>query len=140
MSPATFTLTSQMSFVPSNFLKYSGGTIGNDSTICRTHVTFLACFADKESRNFSTGPHRCEFCKRLSHAPIKVNIYVNPIQERIDGVCGGDYDSDGKLDMTVFRPSTGIWPMLQSSNGYYLDRFNEGESPVMVSDGKVELY
>lgn len=29
----------------------------------------------------------------------------------------GDYDNDGKIDNAVFRPSDGVWYILQSSNG-----------------------
>ncbi|MGI9056666.1 MAG: FG-GAP repeat domain-containing protein, partial [Pyrinomonadaceae bacterium] len=31
----------------------------------------------------------------------------------------GDYDGDGKADLSIFRPSTNTWWILQSSNGLY---------------------
>ncbi len=33
-----------------------------------------------------------------------------------DRAMRGDYDGDGKMDAAVFRPSTGVWYILQSSN------------------------
>jgi hypothetical protein len=30
----------------------------------------------------------------------------------------GDYDGDGKMDVVVFRPSTGAWFMRVSSTGF----------------------
>ena len=45
----------------------------------------------------------------------------------------GDYDGDGKMDIAVFRPSAGMWHILESSNGYYSDRFGAaGDMPVGV--------
>lgn len=34
-----------------------------------------------------------------------------------DRAMRGDYDGDGKMDAAVFRPSTGLWYISQSSNG-----------------------
>ncbi len=34
-----------------------------------------------------------------------------------DRAMRGDFDGDGKMDATVFRPSTGVWYILQSLNG-----------------------
>jgi hypothetical protein len=31
----------------------------------------------------------------------------------------GNYDADGKTDIAVFRPSTGLWYVLRSSDGTF---------------------
>jgi len=56
-----------------------------------------------------------------------------PWGESDDVPAPGDYDGDGKLDIAVFRPSTGMWHILQSSNGYYSERFgSDGDKPIGV--------
>jgi hypothetical protein len=43
----------------------------------------------------------------------------------------GDYDGDGKIDVAIWRPSTGIWHIRESSNGYYSALFGaDGDKPV----------
>jgi hypothetical protein len=32
----------------------------------------------------------------------------------------GDYDGDNRDDIGVFRPSTGVWYVIRSSNGSFL--------------------
>ncbi|MFN0278156.1 MAG: FG-GAP repeat domain-containing protein [Pyrinomonadaceae bacterium] len=56
-----------------------------------------------------------------------------PWGENGDVPVPGDYDGDGKLDIAVWRPATGMWHMLQSSNGYYSERFGaDGDTPVGI--------
>jgi hypothetical protein len=43
----------------------------------------------------------------------------------------GDYDGDGRMDVALWRPSDGMWHILQSSNGYFTTLFGaEGDVPV----------
>ena len=46
----------------------------------------------------------------------------------------GDYDGDGKTDVTVYRPSTGHWFILKSSTDYTLDDIYDwgelGDTPI----------
>jgi hypothetical protein len=54
-----------------------------------------------------------------------------PWGESSDVPAPGDYDGDGKMDIAVFRPSTGMWHILESSNGYYSELFGaDGDTPV----------
>ena len=56
-----------------------------------------------------------------------------PWGENGDIPVSGDYDGDEKLDIAVWRPGTGMWHMLQSSNGYYSELFGpDGDKPVGV--------
>ncbi len=43
----------------------------------------------------------------------------------------GDYDGDGKMDVAVWRASSGFWHILESSNGYFSQQFGAaGDTPV----------
>lgn len=61
-----------------------------------------------------------------------------------DVAANEDFDGDGKTDIAVFRPSTGTWFILQSSNGQVrIDAFGlNGDKPQPADyngDGKADL-
>jgi hypothetical protein len=44
--------------------------------------------------------------------------FANSIAFAPSGAPSGDFDGDGKSDITIYRPSTGLWATLQSSTNY----------------------
>lgn len=60
-----------------------------------------------------------------------------------DIIAPGDYDGDGKADFAVFRPSTGLWYLQQTTNGSASVRFGKnGDVPVPAdfdADGKTDI-
>ena len=43
----------------------------------------------------------------------------------------GDYDGDGQKDLAVFRPSQGMWYLLQSNAGFSATQFGlPGDIPI----------
>lgn len=55
----------------------------------------------------------------------------------------GDYDADGKTDLAVWRPSTGIWYIQQSTLGFKAMQWGvSGDKPVVgdfEGDGKIDI-
>jgi len=45
-----------------------------------------------------------------------------------------DYDSDGKTDISIYRPSEGIWYMLRSETGFTAVRFGLAEDRIVSED------
>jgi len=60
-----------------------------------------------------------------------------------DVIAPGDYDGDNKVDFAVFRPSTGVWHLQQSTTGFVSIRFGQnGDVPVPAdfdADGKTDI-
>lgn len=62
-------------------------------------------------------------CLVLASVSSYANIYVAPMTYHVWGKAGdipqvGDYDGDGQIDPSVFRPSTGDWHILISSTRF----------------------
>jgi hypothetical protein len=45
-----------------------------------------------------------------------------------------DYDGDGKSDMSVFRPESGVWHLLQSQSGYAAPQFGLATDKLVPAD------
>ena len=56
------------------------------------------------------------FFYRPSGSP-GTNFRAIPFGQNGDEAVRGDFDGDGRLDATVFRPSSDVWYIVQSSNG-----------------------
>jgi hypothetical protein len=54
-----------------------------------------------------------------------------------------DYDGDGKSDMSVFRPGSGVWHLLQSQSGYAAPQFGLATDKLVPADydgdGKTDI-
>jgi len=44
-----------------------------------------------------------------------------------DKPVAGDYDGDGRTDAAVFRPTDGVWYMMQTTAGFSAQRFGTSE-------------
>ena len=64
----------------------------------------------------TTAGAQSNFYYRPSGSPA-TNFRVIPFGVNGDEAVRGDFDGDGKLDATVFRPSNAVWYIAQSSNG-----------------------
>ncbi len=72
-------------------------------------------------RNAATAGGQSYFYYRPSSQP-NVDFRSIPWGTRGDVPIRGDFEGDGKLDAAVFRPSNGVWYILQSSNSQVIQQ------------------
>lgn len=60
-----------------------------------------------------------------------LTYYAFPFGTTGDVAAPGDFDGDGKSDAAVFRPSNGVWYLMQSQAGFTAVQFGlNGDRPV----------
>ena len=87
----------------------AGRPLGGAPATCRCPATTTAT-ARPTSRSIGRRPACGSFCSR---APVPTRTVTWGSSS--DVPVPGDYDGDGRTDLAVFRPSTGLWQILQSS-------------------------
>jgi Tol biopolymer transport system component len=94
-------------------------------------------------RNGTAAGEQSYFYFRLSSDPLNELVAV-PWGTFGDEPLRGDFDGDGRMDASVFRPSDGVWYILQSSNAQPRYAYSGVPSDKRVSgdfdgDGKTDL-
>jgi hypothetical protein len=70
-------------------------------------------------------------------------VDIAPFGLPTDVPVSGDYDGDGRADIAVFRPSTGVWYLLRSTAGFSAVHFGlTGDTPMQADfdgDGRADI-